>query len=477
MHKIIDLPTSYYEYMPKESIVYLTNFSTKEAFDYLRDAHQSAEEINIRIDVAGHVGDMMRGEKRNVYFDFSFSMAFRQMFCLVKKREIVKQEKRMKIVSYYQAREKKVLKSYFKNIDWLELAKDESSPDMYDFKYGSDYHIYLSSFNKFFLVNKYMDWMRKNNATVPIKDNDYSNPLNFVDYFNRQIGQYMDVIRQQRDRRYYIVGDGPGTASVACLLLGVDYYSYEPNAIGDRAREIGLVTSQYEGEPLPSVDIVFLANVDPYVDYDQYSDYDRVVVDFSGKGGKDLSRSYGGRGTVYSTYDIELVAFPRRSSCLGILKDKEVAPQTALANQICIENGIKVNEDSIYKVTTNEYEDEFNMITLEKPSDKRARKGHVKFVKGVFFYYFDDGQRVYYDEGMVVYHPMSYKGIAYTRDYYVDGNVVHVRSVRPEKLCGILLDDGRIERLFYISQYENEHGQRHGIYKLMSQMFRKENME
>jgi len=195
------------------------------------------------------------------------------------------------------------LKSYFKNIDWLELAKDESSPDMYDFKYGSDYHIYLSSFNKFFLVNKYMDWMRKNNATVPIKDNDYSNPLNFVDYFNRQIGQYMDVIRQQRDRRYYIVGDGPGTASVACLLLGVDYYSYEPNAIGDRAREIGLVTSQYEGEPLPSVDIVFLANVDPYVDYDQYSDYDRVVVDFSGKGGKDLSRSYGGRGTVYSTYD------------------------------------------------------------------------------------------------------------------------------------------------------------------------------
>jgi len=472
MHKMIDLPPSYYEYMPKESIVYVTRFTDKEAFEYLRDKSQIAEEINKRIDVANHVADMMRGETRNVYFDFSFSMSFRQMFCFIKKREVKEKVKKTLIVSYFQAREKKVLKSYFKDVDWLELAKDEASAEEYDFKYTNDYYIYLATFNRMLLLDKYMTWMRKNNATVPIKDNDYSNPLNFVDYFMRQIGQYMDILRQDRGRRYYIVGDGPGTASAACQVLGIDYYSYEPNSIGDKAREIGLISSQYKGEP-NECDIVFLANVDPYVDYNQYLDYDRVVVDYSGKGGDQLDRSRGGRGAVYATYDINLVSFPRRSTCLGILKDKEVNPQTDLAYQICVENGISVDKNSTYKVTTNEYQDEFNMITLEKPSDRRARKGHVKMFKGVFFYYFDDNQRVYYDDGMIRYHPLSYKGIAYTRDYHIDGNVVHVRSVRPEKLCGILLDDGRVERLFYISQYENENGQRHGIYKMISQMFKK----
>jgi len=209
------------------------------------------------------------------------------------------------------------------------------------------------------------------------------------------------------------------------------------------------------------------------VDYKRYEEYDRIVVDFSGKGA-DLNRTLGGRGSVYSSLYIELIAFPRRSSCLGLLQGKEVRPITPLARQICLENDVPVNDNGTYVVTTNEKEDNMNLISREKPSDLRARKGHVKLYKGVFFVFFEEGQQVFYDDGFSPYYPLSYSHSKYVSDYHVVGNMVHVKSVRPQKVVGIMRDDGRVERLFYIEQYENNDGVRYGVYRPHGLMFKED---
>jgi len=55
--------------------------------------------------------------------------------------------------------------------------------DKYIYKYSGDYLSYLKIYSPLVLAEYYMRWMRENNATITIKDQDYSNPLNFVDYF------------------------------------------------------------------------------------------------------------------------------------------------------------------------------------------------------------------------------------------------------------------------------------------------------
>jgi len=464
----IDLPKIYVERIRSNAKVHLTRYTTEEMFKFLTDNNVSYETRCDRVKLAMGVSDVINGKEIGEFFDFSFSMHNRRIMCLL---PVEKPKVKEVITTYIEAKQKGVIKSYFGKHDWLKIAQDQRNGSQYDYKYSNDYSDFLSSFNKMYLVECYLRWLRENNATLPIKDNDYSNPLNFVDYFFRQIGQYMDIIRHKLDRKYFIVGDGPGTASVACMLLGVNYFSYEPNDIGSKAREISLITSRQRIDP-DKDDIVFLANVGPYVDYNEYLDYDRVIVDYSGVP-SDIKRSNGGRGSVYATYDISLVSFPRRSSCLGLLKDKKVNPQTDLAYQMCVENGIEVSKEAQYKVTTDEYSDEFNMVSMEKPSDKRARIGHVKMYKGVFFYYYDDDQEVFYTDGYCHYQPLSYGSLKYVTDYYVDGNVIHAKSVRPEKVCGIILDDGRIEKLFFISKYENDKHERYGIFKSKAMMFQK----
>jgi len=58
-----------------------------------------------------------------------------------------------------------------------------------------------------------------------------------------------------------------------------------------------------------------------------------------------------------------------------------------LSKQICLENGINnfSDKDDAYTVTTDAYSDHMNLISMELPSDARAKKGHVKKHMGVFF--------------------------------------------------------------------------------------------
>jgi len=59
-----------------------------------------------------------------------------------------------------------------------------------------------------------------------------------------------------------------------------------------------------------------------------------------------------------------------------------------LSKQICLENGINnfSDKDDAYTVTTDAYSDHMNLISMELPSDARAKKGHVKKHMGVFFF-------------------------------------------------------------------------------------------
>jgi len=474
-HEKVDIPSAYVSFIDPSAKVYITGFQGSQVLNFLRDDSVDNVMKNRRYEIAIAIGDVLKGMQRHEFYDFSFNIDARRMMCMVAPPKKVYRQ----VTTLQQAEEYGVLKSYFKVADWLNILVDDKSYVGIEFIYPEDhqlwkeYYEYINfHFSQHKLVECYIRWMRDNDASLWISDIDYSNPLNFVAYFNRQLGQYIDIIKHCRNRRYYIVGDGPGTASIACIILGVKYFSYEPNGIGDKARKLGIITSDKEGE-IDKDDIVFLANVGDYVDYKRYEEYDRIVVDFSGKGA-DLNRTLGGRGSVYSSLYIELIAFPRRSSCLGLLQGKEVRPITPLARQICLENDVPVNDNGTYVVTTNEKEDNMNLISREKPSDLRARKGHVKLYKGVFFVFFEEGQQVFYDDGFSPYYPLSYSHSKYVSDYHVVGNMVHVKSVRPQKVVGIMRDDGRVERLFYIEQYENNDGVRYGVYRPHGLMFKED---
>jgi len=471
----LDIPSAYISFIKPNAKVYITELQGSQVLKFLSD--ESVDNIvkNRRYEIATAIADVLKGQQRYEFYDFSFNTDARRMMCLVSPPKKVYRQ----VSNLQQAEEYGVVRSYFRMVDWLNILVDDKSYSGIEFIYPKDcelwkeYYEYVAfHFSQFKIVEYYIRWMRNNDASLWISEIDYSNPLNFVSYFNRQLGQYIDIIKQCRDRRYYIVGDGPGTASIACTILGVKYFSYEPNGIGDKARKLGIISSDKSGE-IDKDDIVFLANVGDYVDYEQYEEYDRIVVDFSGKGA-DLDRTLGGRGSVYSSLAIELIAFPRRSSCLGLLEGKDICPITPLAKQICLENGIEVKEHGL-QVTTDEKDDHMNLISREKPSDLRARKGHVKLYKGVFFTYYQEGQQVFYDDGFSPYYPLSYSHVRYVSDYHIVGNMIHVKSIRPEKVMGVIRDDGRVEKLFYIEQYENKDGVRYGVYRPHGLMFRGNN--
>jgi len=472
----IEIPIAFANLISPGSKIYLTGYSSKEAYNFLCDKKCDSDELDRRYLIYDNINYILRGIEKKEFFDFSFSIEKRRILSLVPYRNVKekKVEEKEVVKSWREADSRGCLKRYFGKEDWLKLVLNESDNDKFDVSYQFDYNDYVLSQTKNFVLQRYMSWMRLNNYTLPIADQDYSNPLNFVDYFFRQLGQYIDIIQKNKSRRYYIVGDGPGTASAACIMLGVDYVSIEPNDIGKIARDIGIITSDELLEKRDD-DIVFLANVGDYVDYKDYEYYDRVIVDYSGVEALDLKRSYGGRGSVYSTFDIRLSTFPRRSNCLGLLKDKRVYPMTPLAKQMCIENDIDIttNRENGYCVTTNREEDAMNMISMELPSDMRARKGHVKMIKGVFFEYYDEGQRVYGTDMICEYHPKSYSVVKYVNKYYIDGDIIHVCSPRPEKVRGIIMDDGRVMKLFYLSSYDSD-GKHYGRYRSTELMFHNE---
>jgi hypothetical protein len=465
-----NLQMRYIKIFPLHAKIYLTGLRGKDIISYFKDENCGEDEIDRRYKILNSVADFKAGKKVDEFYDFLLLPSESLVVCLVPS----KKKKKILVSNMTEAKNYGVLRSYFGSYDWLSLCSDEESSAPFSFLYFGDYDKYLNLIPIEKKIEHYLRWMRENAFPVAIYNNDYSSPLYFVDYFFKQLAQYIDILRNYKDREIYIIGDGPGTASIACRFLGLAYYSYEPNKIGYKARQLGIISSDIPGE-IKKNDLVFIANVSEFIDYDDFIDYERVIVDFSCKEVEDMISVASSRGSVHCARDIVLMSFPKRSRCLGLLRGKNVIPKTPLAKAICNDNGINIGKEEPdiqknYYVTTDPYDDEMNVISMEKPSDSRAHKGHMKKKFGTFFVHYDDGQQIFFDDGFDLYYSQSYKKSRYVTDYYMEGNLIHAHSPRPEKVRGIQADDGRITRLFYLYSYESE-GKMYGVYRSLSHPF------
>jgi len=139
--------------------------------------------------------------------------------------------------------EKSSKKKYFKDQDYLGVINDEDQEGyIYIIDYKDDYEDYINA--RFTLKERatiYLSWLDRNLETP-------SNDL-FYDSFSLQMAakslaqraEYTSVISLYND--IVIPSDGLGVFSCLCILSDVKYYSWEPMAIGSRARKLGLITS------------------------------------------------------------------------------------------------------------------------------------------------------------------------------------------------------------------------------------------
>jgi len=152
---------------------------------------------------------------------------------------------------YLTAMKYGVLKTYFGEKDIFEVCvdKDESDGD-YDFQVSDDYYDYIN--NNYYMTDRvemYKRYVTMKSINYPMYPASYKDPLCFGRHFDVQLEQYIDIFSHIETKgRLYIVGDGPGTASIAAFITGRDYVSFEPNAIGDVARHLGIISTQTEPE-------------------------------------------------------------------------------------------------------------------------------------------------------------------------------------------------------------------------------------
>jgi len=179
-------------------------------------------------------------------YDFALTKWFKFFSMLLPPMDKVKKIKY--VANYKEAIVMKCLKSYFGHHDFLGLAEGSNSDYLYG--YCEDYYDWVrQTFTCSQVVSAYRAWIALNQRYVPLSENEYNDPLTFAVHFERQIAIYYDIISNLRDvRSLYIVGDGSGAASIACLMANRDYYSYEPNGIGSVAIRLGIVSSSLECE-------------------------------------------------------------------------------------------------------------------------------------------------------------------------------------------------------------------------------------
>jgi len=99
------------------------------------------------------------------------------------------------INSWMLAKEFGCLRSYFGDIDFLEITIDEKQFEGFDFSYNGDYFDFCKTLIKANVVLKYRIWMGKHLEHIKIGEQDYSSPLTFAKYMEQQFLGYLDVIK------------------------------------------------------------------------------------------------------------------------------------------------------------------------------------------------------------------------------------------------------------------------------------------
>jgi len=117
---------------------------------------------------------------------------------------------------------------------------------------------------------------------VPILAQEYTSHMDNYSAYAHRLPLIIEVIAQiPRQIKIFAPGDGIGVVSIACLALNRDYWSSEPNAIGDRAYELGIIKSKQTYESFSEYNydgVVILSNLARYCDLTSISKFANVVV-------------------------------------------------------------------------------------------------------------------------------------------------------------------------------------------------------
>lgn len=314
---------------------------------------------------------------------------------LIKKKKNIEEVKIVSsdkhVYSYTECRDESELGYYFKDFDIFELFSERKN--VVNTIYHPTEDDYYEYFNRNYPPESRIFYYRKyiivKSRDVPIWCNDYSSPLSFLAYFEKQLVLYVDVLRsvskstRVNGRRFVMVGDGPGTAAIAAVCLQLDYVSFEPNVIGNIAKRIGLITPgdvKYGKE-----DILCLFNVCMYLTEEQkrlYYNHDRVVIvdaniPYIPPG---FDPSMVGAAKVYSKgcSMSPLLEFPLASIRPMFVQSawKSAEPVDDKARVMCDLMHIPVHEKGV-KVTSDVMRPEFHIYTRNDPKNNKVGKKRV----------------------------------------------------------------------------------------------------
>jgi len=289
---------------------------------------------------------------------------------------------------------------------------------------------------------------------------------------------------------FYIVGDGVGAASMACVALGKPYYSYEPNPIGLEARELGIISSDKPNDALLQGDcVVLLFNVINYIELDVF---DRicssiVIIDEGrcdpGTIFQEVKTTYGRVWLKNISLKSELVTFCYSGTRgIGMLKGRNNIPCDSKSEYLVKHFGYKCHTEAELDSSTAEEKknfqfvgcyDEVGVLNLDTRNDpgriRNAKKGDVKFLEDDYIEVFSDVVRYRTTTAFKLYEPLPYRDprVLYSS---VDqkGFIIGV-SKNPEIVKWRVIDNVR-QRIFYIQSVKFK-GQSYGVYRLEAEMF------
>jgi len=384
-------------------------------------------------------------------YSLSYFNWFRQLFNMVfLPLELKNVEEKEKPVSKLLDVKEDRLAEYFATSDILEIFDEVKGSKMEFLNSKEDrdieyFHYVRFNFSLERRIELYKRFLRKRPVTLPIWANEYDDPTSFLFYFEKQVPMYMDVLRSiEGDDRLYIVGDGPGTASIAAYTVGKRYASNEPNRIGLIAKELGII----KPEPLKPTDIIILFNVLEYIKIEHFINHQKIIIvdENYSKPIEGLGFHPDGAGKVFfkGVRMRDLMLFPLQNSRFMLNRgDKTVKPIDYKAEVLSSIMRLKVDLDNGREVSVTE-EQGLNLITRNDPQDKRAKKeGSIKNIRGEMLKVYPGKNILYANDSIVRKFYHDYKTIRYTDNYYFLDGYYYVRTHAPRLLQYIKLRNAK----------------------------------